>query len=994
MFGKAMSRLRSRVAEWLGESLANRFSALALMITLVIVVPLGAVAYGIIHHLLSQKIEAELRNVVALGHYGLEQTLRELNGDINSMARRSLVTNAIGDSEGRDAYLLPFLREFVAAEPRIAAISIHDYKGRAQITVGSAKLLEDEIQPLIEGVMIGEKSSSAALRSNAGSTRLLIAAPIVFAPTRSVEGALSVEIDLPALFARYFADVPKHHRVRLLDGQGREVARSGNNSGEQNSIRLELDEGSGLTGYRIEIGVDSTVVYQSMSLLALGFVVTGLLTLGLANRLSVRAAERLTRGLRELSRAARDIEEGGDSTRLYRLPVQGCDEIATLTLALNRMMVSMRGAHEALEARVEARSRQLAETQGRLASILDSLRDVVYSFSPDFVSVLYISPSVTELTGSDMAQSPDSPFGLTDFIHPDEREAARKAYLQVLLEGYGEQRYRIVRTDGEIRWVRDRFHVVLDEEGKPLRIDGIITDVTEKVVAEEEQARTETILNMKNRALEASCNGIVIADMAQPEAPIIYVNPAFERITGYSASEALGRNCRYLQGSDMGSPEAQALRHAIANERETQVVLRNFRKDGQPFWNELSVSPVRDPVSGKLTHYVGIQHDITARREAERQTYEWFVRLETIFTLSPDGFVSFDSNGLLAFANPAFERMSGFTVADIVGLTLDDFDERMRALGDPAEPYTPASVDLAENYQDSRRRHRRRTLPMLLPAPRVLSRSVRRVGSSNTAFVLYYRDVTRETEVDRMKSEFLSTAAHELRTPMASIMGFSELLLTRKYDENRTRDFLDTINRQSTRLTSLLNELLDLARIESRAAKDFQLVRQPLGAIVRDTVAAFMIPGDNRSIDLELLGELPEVRVDAAKIQQSLINVISNAFKYSPGGGCVALSSELQEDRIGLRVRDEGLGMTPEQCARAFERFYRADSSGNIPGTGLGLSLVKEIIEIHGGSVDLDSAAGVGTTLTLWLPLAPPIGDAASAETQDKGAAAPVLENA
>ena len=118
---------------------------------------------------------------------------------------------------------------------------------------------------------------------------------------------------------------------------------------------------------------------------------------------------------------------------------------------------------------------------------------------------------------------------------------------------------------------------------------------------------------------------------------------------------------------------------------------------------------------------------------------------------------------------------------------------------------------------------------MLLPAPRVLSRSVRRVGSSNTAFVLYYRDVTRETEVDRMKSEFLSTAAHELRTPMASIMGFSELLLTRKYDENRTRDFLDTINRQSTRLTSLLNELLDLARIESRAAKDFQLVRSLSG---------------------------------------------------------------------------------------------------------------------------------------------------------------------
>ena len=110
--------------------------------------------------------------------------------------------------------LLPFLREFVAAEPRIAAISIHDYKGRAQVTVGSGRLLEDEIQPLIEGVITGEKSISTDLRSTAGGTRLLIAAPIVFTPTRSVEGALSVEIDLPALFGRYSAEAPEHHRGR------------------------------------------------------------------------------------------------------------------------------------------------------------------------------------------------------------------------------------------------------------------------------------------------------------------------------------------------------------------------------------------------------------------------------------------------------------------------------------------------------------------------------------------------------------------------------------------------------------------------------------------------------------------------------------------------------------------------------------------------------------------------------------------------------------
>ncbi|WP_374259829.1 PAS domain S-box protein [Zoogloea sp.] len=982
-----ISALRLRIEDWLAGSLTHRFSALALTIIFVIVAPLGSVAYAIIHHLLSQKIEAELHNVVGLRHYGLEQSLREVNADVKSMAQRSLVTNAIADSEGRDAYLVPFLREYVAADARIAAVNVHDYMGRAVITVGGSG--PAGAMPEISRAISSEKPLAAVVGGPSGQ-QLLVAAPIFFPPTQSVEGALSVRIDLATLFHRYFSSVPAHHLARLLDAQGREVARSGEAQASQISIALPLADDSGLRGYRIAIGVDASVAYRSLDWLAVGFVVVGVLTLVLAYRLSRRAAERLTRGLRELSGAAREIEEGGRGERLHDLPTDGKDEIATLTLALSRMMRALRSAHAALEARVETRTQQLAETQGRLAAILDSLRDVVYSVAPDFSRLLYISPSVADLTGTRFTGTP-SLRRLAAHFHREDGRAVRRAYLRAVAGGQCQQRYRIVRSDGSVRWVQDRFHVVLDEAGRPLRIDGIVTDVTDKVHAEEARARTEAVLHLKDRALEASCNGIVIADMSRDDSPIIYVNPAFERITGYAADEVLGRNCRFLQGDDAASPEVAALRHAIASERETQVVLRNFRKDGQPFWNELSVSPVRDPVSGRLTHYVGIQNDITARRTAERQTYEWFVRLETIFTLSPDGFVSFDSGGRLAFVNPAFERMTGFIVADLVGLGLEQLDERMRALSDPAQPYPPVQADLDENYHDPRRRHRRRSVTMLRPAPRVLSRSVRRVGSSNTAFVLYFRDITRETEVDRMKSEFLSTAAHELRTPMASIMGFSELLLTRKYDEHRTRDLLETINRQAGRLTALLNELLDLARIEARAGKDLDRVRQPLGPIVRDTLAAFMVPGDNRAIDLSGLGPLPEVMVDAAKIQQALTNVIGNAYKYSPDGGSVCLASVQHDGEVGLRVSDEGIGMTPEQQARAFERFYRADSSGNIPGTGLGLSLVKEIIELHAGRVELESEAGVGTTLTLWLPLPP----AASPEDRPAGESlAPVLEHA
>jgi len=141
---------------------------------------------------------------------------------------------------------------------------------------------------------------------------------------------------------------------------------------------------------------------------------------------------------------------------------------------------------------------------------------------------------------------------------------------------------------------------------------------------------------------------------------------------------------------------------------------------------------------------------------------------------------------------------------------------------------------------------------------------------------------------------------------------------------------------------------------------------------------------------MNLPDTLPDISVDWAKMTQALTNILSNAYKYSPRGGDIAL--DVLEQRsdgprrgglIGIRVSDQGLGMSPEQCAMAFERFFRADDSGNIPGTGLGLSLVKEIVELHGGRVELESTLGEGTRITLWLPVS---GEAArpAAETEQE----------
>jgi signal transduction histidine kinase len=189
---------------------------------------------------------------------------------------------------------------------------------------------------------------------------------------------------------------------------------------------------------------------------------------------------------------------------------------------------------------------------------------------------------------------------------------------------------------------------------------------------------------------------------------------------------------------------------------------------------------------------------------------------------------------------------------------------------------------------------------------------------------------------------------------------------------------LAAIHRQTKLMIAIVNELLDLARIESRRGKDFVLETVELGEVTRELLQDFSPPADRTAPELTDAVPGALVRVDRDKLRQAAGNVLSNAYKYSPQGGAVQLRI-VQEDaatgplagaRVGIEVRDQGIGMTPEQLARVGERFYRADGSGKIPGTGLGMSIVREILSLLGGELAITSTPGAGTCVTLWLPRA------------------------
>ncbi len=347
-----------------------------------------------------------------------------------------------------------------------------------------------------------------------------------------------------------------------------------------------------------------------------------------------------------------------------------------------------------------------------------------------------------------------------------------------------------------------------------------------------------------------------------------------------------------------------------------------------------------------------------AREAAESRLTERNAELSAILRLSPDGLVSFDSGGLVSETNPAFLAMTGWSREELIGRSWAEFWRRLGDQGSAAEPQALVAA----------------VLRLKRPKPLVLECRV--VGGPSGAQVAYFRDITRADELDRARSRFVATAAHELRTPIAVITGYAELLEASDPPPAQRGEILATMRRHGDQIAGIVSELLDLARIEARAGRDFTMIRQPLAPAVRCFIETLRIGEYARVPALEGDTGSAEVFVDAHKFCQALGNVLANACKYSPPGAPVYVSLVETGQEVGVRVEDSGEGMDEETQRRIFERFYRAESAAAVAGTGLGMSIVKEIMDIHGGRVEIVSAPGEGTIVTLWLPRAAPAVDA------------------
>lgn len=345
-------------------------------------------------------------------------------------------------------------------------------------------------------------------------------------------------------------------------------------------------------------------------------------------------------------------------------------------------------------------------------------------------------------------------------------------------------------------------------------------------------------------------------------------------------------------------------------------------------------------------------------------------KLNGILSSVPDGVVLTDNSLNVLHMNATAERILDTPLEKILGQSISnvshEVDFRKKVAQRLNITHGPRSFDLELRSENS--------LNPDIYQVRVSQLLAEEADSPGV--ILLLRDVTREREVERMKSAFLGMAAHELNTPLTTIIGYSELLTTletaENFSEKQRNDYLTLIHDKALALSGLVDDLLDVSRVESGRPLSLDYQGFELDGMIAEVVASYDIEGPHNFI--VTIPEAPaKLLADRLRLKQVLDHLISNAVKYSPKGGDVRVNLELLDDKYEMTVEDEGIGMDEGQLVHIFDRFYRADSSDTaVQGVGLGMSLVRNIVLAHHGDIQVESKLGEGTSVSVTLPLSPP----------------------
>ena len=506
----------------------------------------------------------------------------------------------------------------------------------------------------------------------------------------------------------------------------------------------------------------------------------------------------------------------------------------------------------------------------------------------------------------------------------------------------------------------------------------LVKDVSEK-------KETERTLMLRTKALESASNGIIITDALKHDNPVIYFNSAFQNLTGYSEAEILNHNCRFLQGKDRNQAPLIKLREALKKGESCQATLRNYKKDGTMFWNDLYVFPITDS-NGVVTNFIGIQNDVTRRKSDEEERHH----LATIFDESLNEIYVFDAKTLKYInVNYGAQKNIGYSLKELKSMTPLD----IKPNENKAEYRQKIDVLLKNKVEkvEFETIHKRKD-GTIYPVESHLQLS--NLGE-NIVFVAIILDITerknyttklenkveertqqliialgKEKELNELKTKFLSLVSHEFKTPLSGILTSSQLLGKYQLSEQQEKrdKHIKTITDKVHFLNNILNDFLSIEKIETGKV-NYKFNHFKLSKVVNEVVYnANMLLKEGQHIHYpERIDDLSLFQ-DEKIIQLIFSNILHNAIKYSNEGTVIDLNIKQDSKFTTLTVKDEGIGIPEKDQKSIFERYFRAENVLNTQGAGIGLNIAKDHLESLGGTIAFKSKENIGTTFIIKIP--------------------------
>jgi PAS domain S-box-containing protein len=541
--------------------------------------------------------------------------------------------------------------------------------------------------------------------------------------------------------------------------------------------------------------------------------------------------------------------------------------------------------------------------------------------------------------------------------------------------------YRFHSANGKYQYVYDRAYIIYGPDNKPVRMIGSMQDISERVYAMEEIEKLSLVASKTD-------NAVMITDPAEQ---IEWVNESFVKMTGYELEEVKGKTPDFLHGVETDRSILHRMHEKMKRGESVSGELVNYSKNGQRYWVKMDMTPVFND-DGKLKNFISIQSNVSEQKEFENRITAIARELASLIENANVPIFGIDRNGYINEWNKVSAELSGFTKSDMIGRKWIDtlVGEGFRQIADQMVSSVLLGNPVGNFELPVLTKNKKRLILLLSATPRrdssknisgaiVVAQDVTELIEYRQNLEKMVQDRTRELndalqkekELVDMKSKFVSIASHEFRTPLTTISLASGFL--KKYKQKLTGEEMDNklanIEKQVGHMTHLLDDVLMIGKAEAGKISVRMVEVNILDFFTRICTEVEQTTGRTHRARIVSQLDIPTVVSDEKLMRNIVINLLTNAIKFSPGHNDVDLVLTSDADKLCVKVRDYGIGIPSQDMKHLFEPFHRGANVNAIQGTGLGLSIIKKAVDLLQGSITVKSEVGKGTELTVTLPM-------------------------